>query len=73
VEICCVDAEYNTLRICGKAVFHTTEETQRKALAIMPSLSKLYAVGDGKFEIFYLDNAQAVCQSMAGEKQVLMV
>jgi len=73
VEICCIAANYNTLRICGKAVFCTTEETQRKALEVMPALSKMYAVGDGKFEIFYLDNAQAVCQTMSGEKKILTV
>lgn len=73
VEICCVAANYDTLRICGKAVFCTTEETQRKALDVMPALGKMYAVGDGKFEIFYLDNAQAVRQTMTGEKQVLTV
>jgi uncharacterized pyridoxamine 5'-phosphate oxidase family protein len=73
VEICCVDANYNTLRICGKAVFCTTNETQRKALEVMPALGHLYAVGDKNFEIFYLNNAQAVCQTMSGEKQVLTV
>ncbi len=73
VEICCVAANYNTLRICGKAVFCTTEETQRKALEVMPALGKMYAVGDGKFEIFCLDNAQAVCQTMSGEKQILEI
>jgi uncharacterized pyridoxamine 5'-phosphate oxidase family protein len=71
VEICCIDAECNTLRICGKAVFATTEETQRKALEVMPSLKDLYAVGDGKFEIFYLDEAQAVCSTLSGETQTL--
>lgn len=49
VEICCVDAEYNTLRICGKAVFCTTKESQQKALEVMPALANSYAVGDGKF------------------------
>ena len=39
----------------------------------MPALGKMYAVGDGKFEIFYLDNAQAVCQTMSGEKKILTV
>lgn len=73
VELCCVDDNYNTLRICGKAVFDTSEETQRKALEVMPALSKMYAVGDGKFEIFCLVDAQAVCQTMTGEKQVLTV
>lgn len=73
VEICCVDAKYNTLRLCGKAVFCTTAETQRKALEVMPALANMYAVGDGKFEIFYLDNAQAVCQTMSGEKKILTI
>ena len=73
VEISCIDTNYNTLRICGKAVFCTTEETQRKALEVMPPLGKKYAVGDGVFEIFSLDNVKAVCQTMSGEKQVLTV
>lgn len=73
MEICCVDANLDTLRICGKAVFCTTEATQQKALEVMPVLSNMYAVGDGKFEIFYLDNAQAVCQTMSGEKRVLAI
>lgn len=73
VEICCVDAKYNTLRICGKATFCTTKEVQQKALEVMPALGNLYAVGDGKFELFYLDNAQAICQTMSGEKQVLTI
>jgi len=73
VEICCVATNYDTLRICGKVVFCTTEETQRKALEVMPALGKIYAVGDGKFEIFHLDNAQAVCQAMSGEKKILTV
>ena len=73
VEICCVAANYNTLRLCGRAVFCTTEETQRKALEVMPTLSKMYAVGDGKFDIFCLDCARAVCQTMSGEKKILAI
>ena len=65
VEISCVDAQCNTLRIRGKAVFATSEETQRKALEAMPSLSK--------FEIFYLDEPKAVYSTMSGETQVLEV
>jgi uncharacterized pyridoxamine 5'-phosphate oxidase family protein len=54
-------------------VFATTEETQRKALEVMPSQKDLYAVGDGKFKIFYLDEAQAVCSTLSGETQTLAV
>lgn len=73
VEICCVAANYDTLRICGKVVFCTKEEAQRKALEVMPALGKMYTVGDGKFEISHLDNARAVCQTMSGEKKILTV
>lgn len=73
VEISCIDAQYNTLRISGKAVFATSEETQRKALEVMPSLSSSYSVGDGTFEIFYLDEAKAVRTAISGETQVLEV
>lgn len=67
VEIACYDGEGNTLRICGKAVFATSEDTQRKALEVMPSLSNLYSANDGKFEIFYLDEAKATCANMSGD------
>lgn len=73
VEICCVAANFDTLRICGKVVFCTSEQSQRKALEVMPALGKMYVVGDGKFEIFYLDNAQAECQTMSGEKKPMTV
>jgi uncharacterized pyridoxamine 5'-phosphate oxidase family protein len=68
VEICCIDQKFNTLRISGKAVFVTSEETQSKALEVMPDLSKMYSVGDNKFEIFYIDEAIAKCYSMSGKK-----
>ncbi|MCC0644109.1 MULTISPECIES: pyridoxamine 5'-phosphate oxidase family protein [unclassified Clostridioides] len=68
VEICCIDQKFNTLRILGEAVFVTSKETQAKALEIMPSLSKMYSVGDGKFEIFSIDNAKISCCSMSGKK-----
>jgi len=71
VEICCVAANFDTLRINGKVVFCTSEQSQRKALEVMPALGKMYAVGDGKFELFSLDNVQAVCQTMSGEKKIL--
>ncbi len=73
VEIAACDSECNTLRICGKAVFATTPETQKKALETMPSLGKMYSVGDGKFEIFYLDGAKAVCSTLSGEKKELSI
>ena len=71
VEICCINAEYVTLRITGTVAFATSEETQRKVLEAMPSLSRLYTVGDGKFEIFLLQKGQAVIAVMGGDKRTL--
>ncbi len=66
VELSCCDGD-STLRISGKAVFSTTAESQRRVLAVMPELNDIYAVGDGVLETFYLDEATAVCSTMAGE------
>ena len=73
VEICAVAANYDTLRLCGKAVFCTSSELQKKAIETLPILAQMYAVGDGKFELFTLENMQAYCQSMSGEKKPLTV
>ena len=73
VEICGYDSEGNTLRICGRAVFATTEAAQAKALEVMPALKNIYSVGDGVFEIFYLDGAKAVLSNMKGESRELAV
>lgn len=71
VEIAAIDEQCNTLRICGTVKFATTPETQKKALEVMPDLAKMYSVGDGVFEIFYLDEGKAVCSTMAGESKEL--
>ncbi len=73
IEIACYDGQGNTLRIRGKAVFATSEETQRRAFEVMPALSGMYAVGDGIFEIYYLDDATALCTNMRGELQELTI
>lgn len=65
-EISCFNGE-STLRICGKATFVTSPQTQQKALDTMPSLGNLYSVGDGNFEIFVFDDAKAVRATMSGE------
>lgn len=66
VEISAFDGS-SIMRITGKAVFATTAQTQQQALDVMPGLKGLYAVGDGVFEIFYLDEGKAVCASMSGD------
>lgn len=73
VEIACYDGKGNTLRICGKAVFATSEETQRKALEVMPGLKGQFSVGDGIFEIYYLNEAKAICCNMNGDCKELAI
>ena len=71
VQIAAVDKDYNTLRITGTIKFCTSPDTQKKALEVMPSLAKIYSVGDGKFEVFCLDEGKAVCSTMSGESKKL--
>lgn len=71
VEICGYDGQGNTLRLSGEAVFATSDVLQQKALDVMPMLKNIYSVGDGVFEIFYLDKAKAICSNMSGETQEL--
>jgi uncharacterized pyridoxamine 5'-phosphate oxidase family protein len=73
VEISCVDKDRNTLRICGRVVFCTTPDLQKKTLEYMPALKNIYSEGDGKFELFSLEDPQAICQSMRGERQTLTI
>lgn len=73
VEICCMNLDCNTLRICGQVVFCTSPQTQQKVLDTMPDLQKMYSVGDGKLEVFCLTNAKAMLQDMTGHKQFLVI
>jgi uncharacterized pyridoxamine 5'-phosphate oxidase family protein len=73
IEICGYDGEGNTLRLYGKAVFATSDETQQKALEIVPMLKDIYSVGDGIFEVFYLDEGKAVFSDMSGASRELDV
>lgn len=64
-EICAFNGT-DFLRVWGKAVFITSPETQAKALEVMPDLGKMYAVGDGKFEIYCLEDAKATLSNVMG-------
>lgn len=71
VELCVANAAGEWLRLCGSIVSVTSAESQKRALEIMPGLGSMYAVGDGKFEIFALDGAEATFASMKGDKRVV--
>ena len=72
IEISGYDGEY-ILRLTGTAKFITTEDAQKKAIETMPILGTMYAAGDGKFEIFALENGTATCSTMSGESKQLTI
>lgn len=69
MSLACYDGKGNTLRICGKAVFITSDEVQKKALEVMPDLGNIYAVGDGLFELYYIDEGKAILSDMQGGRK----
>lgn len=73
VEVCSLDSDNNFLRLTGKVIFCTSEESQTKALETVPSLRSIYAVGDGALEVFYLETAHAILQTMSGEQKIFNI
>lgn len=68
-EICALDEKFNTLRLQGTVKFITSEANQKAALETMPMLAKMgYAVGEGPFEIYTIDNVKISLTSMVGKK-----
>jgi uncharacterized pyridoxamine 5'-phosphate oxidase family protein len=59
------------LRLHGKAVFNTTKQTKQAALAAMPMLSRMYSVDDSIFELFYIEDAEAVFNDMKGASRTI--
>lgn len=55
------------IRVKGKAVFETTTALKEKALEAAPLLKKMYSVDDTIFELFYIDEGEALFCSMNGE------
>jgi len=52
-------ADGSWIRLSGNAVFVDNEEIKKAMLTEYPALNELYTVGDGLFEIFYLENISA--------------
>ena len=69
----CTYHDGKTLRLCGKAVFITSAETQAKALEVMPSLGKLYSVNDSSFEIYCLEDVKGSFSDMLGNTQEIIM
>lgn len=70
-EISACTAEGNWIRITGEVVFEPSEDAKAAMLAEIPSLQGMYSVGDGKFEVFSLKNAEAKLYVMGKPPELL--
>src|SRR5690554_6140742 len=66
VEICATSADRKVIRLTGRVDFITTKELQEKALETAPVLKNIYSVGDGKLELFSLDEGFATITEADG-------
>lgn len=58
IEISGMDKD-SWLRLTGEAVLDERETAQQSMLDANPGLDKMYAVGDGNIEVYYIQNAKA--------------
>lgn len=70
VEICAL-LDRKWLRISATAISDTNIDAERHMLAAYPELSRMYKVGDGNTEVFYLKNATATFYSFVEEPKVI--
>lgn len=54
------------LRLKGKAVFNTNKQSRQAALDAAPFLNNMFSVDDSIFELFYIENAEAIFYNMKG-------
>lgn len=59
------------LRLKGKAVFITSRITKKAALEAMPSLRRMYSEDDAIFEIFRVEDGEAVFCNMKSSPRTL--
>lgn len=73
LELCGVDKENNYIwvRVTAEAVFDERPQAKLNMLDDCPFLKDIYAVDDGKMEVFYLKNAQASFFTMTGEPHII--
>ncbi|MGX8680730.1 MAG: pyridoxamine 5'-phosphate oxidase family protein [bacterium] len=70
IEIC---AFHNGtwVRVSGEAVLDERLEAQKSLLDAYPSLSRMYAVGDGNTAVYYIKNGQAVFSSFTAAPETV--
>lgn len=62
-------AKGSWIRLTGEAVLDGNEAAQQSMLDANPGLEKMYAVGDGNIEVYYIRNAKAdICSFTAEPK-----
>ena len=71
VEISTIAKDRTWIRVTGKVVVDDSDDARRAMLEANPSLSGLYKVGDGIFEVFYLKNMTAKLFSFTAKTVVL--
>jgi uncharacterized pyridoxamine 5'-phosphate oxidase family protein len=65
VEICCVGKNFDWLRVVAKAIVDNRDAAREAMLAANPNLSNMYKLGDGIFEVLYLQEATATFSSFS--------
>ena len=70
-EICACLPDKRWVRVVGTFVRDDNDAVRAAMLEDMPMLKSMYSVGDGLFEVLYLDNAVATIYSMGGEPEVI--
>lgn len=69
-EVSTVSQTGEWLRLKGKAVFNTNKESKQAAFDAAPFLSNWYSIDDSIFEVFYIENAEAIIQNMKGDSRI---
>ncbi len=69
VEICACQADGGWIRITGEAVVDDSDAARAAMLEAMPGLGRMYSVGDGLFEVFYLQNATATIYARGSDPE----
>ncbi len=70
-EVSTTSKDGEWLRLKGKAVFNTNKQSKQAAFNSAPFLSNMYSVDDSIFEVFYIENAEAIFHNMKGSSRTI--
>jgi uncharacterized pyridoxamine 5'-phosphate oxidase family protein len=71
MEICACTPDGKWIRLTGEAVADPNPEAKAAMLEASPGLKNMYAVDDGIYEVFYLQNAVATFCAMGAEPEIV--